>query len=155
MWSRRLRLLALQPVVATACAFLTLLRCNYAMRYTIEKVVTGDGEIIRYYGNARTRWATILQECRGVPSTILARQLTSEQPWFEHHCGGRRIGQEIMVVCGITQFYNTSHGFDHDLSRALWVYRAFMKSYCSVEVKAIARDVASTYGLEDEDDSSL
>lgn len=125
------------------------------MQHTIEKIIAGDLAIMGYYRLAKEHWASVFQAYRGVTSTVLSKRLDAEQRWFEHNCGGRWIGQEIMVVSGIGQFYSTSFGFDHDLSRAIWLYEAILQSYCSVEVKSVARDVAAMYGLVEAADDDL
>ena len=56
----------------------------------------------------------------------------------------------IMVISGITQFYTTSCGFGDDKEKAQQVYKAFMMSYCSIEVKGVAEDVAKSYNLNEE-----
>ncbi len=69
--------------------------------------------------------------------------------WFETNCGGRYVGQEIMVISGIARFYSTMLGFEanDDLDTARKIYRAIQKSYCSMEVKGHADTVAKSYGL--------
>lgn len=120
------------------------------MHYTIEHLLAGDDGICQYYANARSHWEMLLQEHARANSDELAKVLTKEQFWFEEHCGSRWIGQEIMVVTGIAQFYTTTTGFGDNKSKAMLVYEAFMKSYCSLEVKGLAEDVARSYYLEEE-----
>lgn len=120
------------------------------MHYTIEHLIDGDQEVITYFKNAKDHWLKILSENSGSNSDELAKVLSSEQFWFEENCGSRWVGQEIMVVTGISQFYSTARGFDDNREKAQLVYEAFMKSYCSIEVKGAAEDVAKSYYLIEE-----
>lgn len=120
------------------------------MNYTIEHLIDGDENVLIFYKNAKERWDKILSENVDCSSDELAKVLSSEQFWFEQNCGSRWVGQEIMVITGIAQFYTTARGFDYNRDKALLVYEAFMKSYCSIEVKGAAEDVAKNYYLIEE-----
>ena len=119
------------------------------MHYTIELLIQGNKHVFDYYENAKRKWQEIMSDNPLADSDELSKILTYSQFWFEHNCGSRWIGQEIMVVTGISQFYTTDCGFDENQNRAkaLLVYEAFMKSYCSLEVKGVAEDVAKSYHL--------
>lgn len=121
------------------------------MHYTTELLVQGDRDVLLYYSNALSRWRDKLPEYAEMSLEQLAKELTIEQFWFEENCGSRWVGQEIMVVTGITQFYTTERGFDKDEQLALKIYRAFMQSFCSLEVKGVAEDIAKSYWLIDGD----
>ena len=118
------------------------------MHYTTELLIQGNKEILEYYKSAINRWNLLLQDHDRITSEELARTLSIEQHWFEMNCGSRWVGQEIMVVTGIARDFTTKRGFK-DKALALKVYRAFMQSYCSVEVKGIAEDVAKSYYLDE------
>jgi hypothetical protein len=115
------------------------------MHYTTELLIEGNDDILTYYKNALDRWKKILFNNQNANSEELAKILTNEQSWFESNCGSRWVGQEIMVVTGICQFYTTALGFDKNEKKAKLIYDAFMKSYCSLEVKGMAEDVARRY----------
>lgn len=117
------------------------------MHYTIELLMKGDLHIVDYYARAKEMWAGILASPEASDVDALASRLSSEQLLFESECGGRWIGQEIMVVVGITQFYSTEIGFEGSEETALRVYNAFRASYCSLEVKGHADAVAESYDL--------
>ena len=118
------------------------------MHYTIELLLKEDPYIIQYYHNAKKKWNEILKKNLDIDLDCLANILSSEQIWFEQNCGGRWIGQEIMVIVGITQFYSTKCGFEgENLDNAKAVYNAFSKSFCSLEVKAWADEIAANYDL--------
>lgn len=117
------------------------------MHYTIEALCRSNADILEWYDRARGRWDEIFQEVDPLDVKTLAERLTHEQRWFETHCGGRRVGQEIMVVTGIARFYSTLSGFDDSGAKAKSVADAFAGSYCSMEVKSHARAVARSYDL--------
>jgi hypothetical protein len=117
------------------------------MHYTIELLIQGNQEVIGYYDKAKSKWIDILSTIDLNKIEEFSNNLTILQLWFEHNCGGRWIGQEIMVISGICQFYNTQSGFGESKNRAINIYKAFMKSYCSIEVKGIAEEVAKSYYL--------
>lgn len=121
------------------------------MHYTTELLIQGDQNVLVYYSAALDRWERILAKYESKSSEELAKELSSEQFWFEQNCGSRWVGQEIMVITGITQFYTTEHGFDKNRDLAIKVYRAFMQSYCSLEVKGVAEDIAKRYYLDEVD----
>ena len=120
------------------------------MHYTTELLIQGDKDVLVYYSNALGRWREKLPKYLEMSLEELAKELTIEQSWFEENCGSRWVGQEIMVVTGISQFYTTECGFDHHEHLALKIYHAFMQSYCSLEVKGVAEDIAKSYWLIDE-----
>lgn len=118
------------------------------MNYTIEMLITGDKAVVEYYKKAKQKWAEIIKDNPTFNPEKFAKELSHHQLWFEHNCGGRWEGQEIMVVVGIGQFYTTMSGFEgENLKRALAVYDGFRRSFCSIEVKGCAEDVAANYSL--------
>lgn len=126
------------------------------MHYTLQKLIKGDEEIVNYYQQAKSIWNEIKEkiDCSKNENVLrLANELSNRQIIdFEHKCGGRDVGQEIMAWYGIAQFYTVEDGFGNDYERlqsAKNVYEAFQKSYCSLEVKGYARDVANSYSLEE------
>jgi hypothetical protein len=117
------------------------------MQYTVERLVHGDEQLIEYYREAVKRWGEIWSRPESRDLVRLATSLSDEQFWFEQNCGGRWIGQEIMVVSGFGSLYTTAAGFDQNAERARRLYNAFQRGYCSIEIKAIAREVATSYGV--------
>jgi hypothetical protein len=120
------------------------------MHYTVEHLVSGDENIVVYYRRAVEHWKEIWQRPEAKELACLASLLSSEQLWFEHNCGTRWVGQEIMVVSGIGMLYTTREGFGRNARKARMLYDAFQQSYCSIEVKGISRDVAVSYNLLEE-----
>ena len=124
------------------------------MNYTVELLIGGDKHVLAYYKNALQRWNEILKLELSLQIDSLAKHLTKEQSWFEEHCGGSGIGQEIMAIVGIAQFYSTGKGFS-DRNRARTIYKALRRSYCSLDVKTHARRVAQDYRLLESEDVSV
>lgn len=122
------------------------------MHYTLEEVVKGNSGIVRYYSTAQRQWQQILHETEPLTVANLAKRLSTDQLWFERNCGGRELGQEVMVVSGIAQFYSTADGFGENYDTALLVTKAFSSSFCSVEVKSHARHVAQSYDVVGDDE---
>jgi hypothetical protein len=129
------------------------------MHFSIEKLIQQNNDILAWYKNAQDLWDDIKKQYDLSDETKimdLADTLHLKQHTFEHSCGGRSVGQEIMVIVGIAQFYTTQFGFDvgydaeydNRFEKALNVYKAFKRSNCSMEVKFHADDVARSYGLE-------
>ncbi len=119
------------------------------MKLTIEALVNDDHHITEFYNRARGHWEQILHESAPVDITSLAKHLSFEQTWFEQHCGGQWLGQEIMVMVGIAQFYSSDDGFAERRGTALAVAKALRESGCSVEVKQLAENIANGYYLFD------
>jgi hypothetical protein len=118
------------------------------MHYTFEFLVKGDSDVLAYYKNAVHRWNEIWQRPQAKDLTSMAHLLSNEQSWFEQNCGGRWVGQEIMIVSGFAMLYSPKIGFE-DESQARFLYDAFQSSMCSVEVKFGAERVAESYDLID------
>jgi hypothetical protein len=117
------------------------------MHYSMEMLVRGEDQVMKFYRDAADRWRVIWGRPESRTLASFARLLQSEQLWFEQNCGGRWDGQEIMVVSGLVGLYSTQVGFEDNLPRARLLYDAFQSSYCSVEVKSIAEEVARSYDL--------
>lgn len=122
------------------------------MHYTAELLLTGDTAVVGYYRAARRIWEELLANEEAKDVATLASRLGSVQSRFERECGGRWVGQEVMAVSGIAQFYTTAEGFGDRLKDARRVYDALRASYCSMEVKFHADAVAASYHLMEEAD---
>ena len=132
------------------------------MHFTIEQLIHNNSDILEWYKRAKEIWNEIFKKFDPAKSEnidLLAKELFNKQLQFEHECGGRWIGQEIMVISGIAQFYSTDTGFDvrydqeydYRLEKARNLYQAFQLSYCSIEVKGHARNIAESYDLEEDE----
>ncbi len=117
--------------------------------YTLETLINGNAKIVDYYSNAKKIWIEIRRSPSFNNIETLAQELTNRQLQFEHQCGGRWIGQEIMTIVGIGQFYRSETGFDATLEDVVKVQNAFAQSYCSLEVKWHAEKTAKVFGLNE------
>lgn len=120
--------------------------------YTLETLINGNAEIVDHYNNARQLWLGIRESIAFENVEILAQELTNRQYQFENQCGGRWIGQEIMAIVGIGQFYSFEVGFDATLEDAVKVKNAFAQSYCSLEVKWHAEKAVKIFGLNENEE---
>jgi hypothetical protein len=112
------------------------------MREILECLLQGNLNIPRELENAEAYWVGFFDR----PDTEWSKALTDDQiTYFEHRCGGRSRGQEVMGYSGFGHLYDTRRGFGENLKRAQKLARAFEKSMCSLEVKAYARDAANFY----------
>ncbi|MHB8385261.1 hypothetical protein [Metallibacterium sp.] len=118
------------------------------MHTTIEKLMHGDVSIVSYFVAAKERWTKILKDAHGATVQTLAKRLTDEQMWFEHHCGGRWDGQEVMAWTAFASLYTTQAGFGDNADAARKLARAFDASMCSIEVKGLAKRAAKSYGVD-------
>jgi ABC-type molybdenum transport system ATPase subunit/photorepair protein PhrA len=116
------------------------------MHSNIEKLMKNQEPVGEYFAQAAARWKDILSDISTISVQDLARKLTTEQMWFEHHCGGRWDGQEVMVWTGFASIYNTQTGYDDESkAAAAKLLEAFGASMCSVEVKGGAKEAAKSY----------
>jgi hypothetical protein len=117
------------------------------MHYSLEMLVHGNPNIVGFYQAAAKRWEEIWSRPESRELKSFANLLDREQDWFEKNCGGRWVGQEVMVVSGMAGLYSTKAGFRANLARARLLYDAFMSSSCRVEVKIIAEQMARSYDI--------
>ena len=114
------------------------------MHYTIEALVTGK-DAATWYHDAVLHWQKVLSGIDTTDAKVIAGLAGSEQMWFEKNCGGRYIGQEVMVVSGIGQYCCTSDGFDDRLEQAKAMYNGLRISMCSGEIHHHADEMAKSY----------
>ena len=116
--------------------------------YTCIELIEGKLDISRHYTNACKIWKQIKEGYNFRESIALAEELNKRQSQFEQECGGKWLGQEIMVIVGIGQFWNHHIGFDATLKDVLKVKEAFHLSNCSVEVKGHVEKVCAIFYLK-------
>lgn len=116
------------------------------MHDTIERLINGDKSVVDNFVEAKARWSRILVNVRTEDVKDLAARITTEQSWFERHCGGRWPGQEVMVWAAFASLYTTAGGFEENAESAKKLAKAFAASMCSLEVKSGARAAAESYG---------
>lgn len=127
-------------------------------KQTLEKLIQGDKSIIEAYQKVKSRWSEILKDFDWYsPNSIekMAQLVTMHQISIEHLVGERWLGQEIMVTVGIGQFYSSDMGFDDNYASAMVVYKGFLSSMCSLEVKYHAETMGKFYGLNQSNETSV
>ncbi len=124
------------------------------MRDTIERLLNGDTSVVADFQRAKEKWSELFDAKPDAPVAEWAAWLSAKQiPFFEHRCGGRWPGQEIMTWSGFATLYDKGTGFtDENRARARKLAKAFAGSSCSVEVKGGAINAAQFYHLDDEDE---
>jgi hypothetical protein len=116
---------------------------------TVLSLLNENNEVVTYYQNAKELWAEIWRDSRSLNVEGLAELLSEKQLTFEHRCGGRHLGQEIMAWSGFGLLYDVYAGFEgENREKALMLKEAFEKSYCSIEVIARAKEAAKAFYLD-------
>ena len=105
----------------------------------IDELINGNDKTAEYYQNAKSLWSEI-----DISDINFKKSIHRKQPNFERLCGGRSLGQEIMVCYGIMQYMQSN---PQDIVSAKTVSDALINSNCSNEVKQKARDIANQYSL--------
>lgn len=127
-------------------------------RQTLEKLINGDADIVGAYKRVKRKWDEILKDFNWDAENaieVMAQLVTQYQIPIEHIAGERWLGQEIMVIVGIGQFYSSELGLEANIKEAKIVYNGFLTSMCSLEVKYHAENVGNIYGINEysDDDS--
>lgn len=120
---------------------------------SLEQLIIGNKRITEYYNNATELWNEIRDSEWFDSVERLAEKLSISQLDFEHQCGGRYLGREIMTIVGIGQFYSSELGFDVTFEEAIKVKDAFAQSYCSLEVKWHAERTSKIFRLTESRES--
>lgn len=121
------------------------------MHETLEKLLNGDAQIVHYYETAKRKWDEFFKAHQNASTAEWAQWLTDKQiVFFEHQCGGRTPGQEVMAWSGYGALYDTHVGFEDNLPQARKLAAAFAQSMCSLEVKGQAARAAASFGLDEE-----
>ncbi len=124
-------------------------------RQTLEKLINGDPEIVDAYKRVKDKWDEILKDFDWEAENVIERMAKLVTKWqipIEHIAGERWLGQEIMVIVGIGQFYSSEIGFDTHIKEVKTVYNGFLTSMCSLEVKYHAETIGALYGVNDYDE---
>jgi len=117
-------------------------------RQTLEKLIHGDENIVAAYSRIKEKWDEILGGFNWEADDAIekmAELVSFYQIPMEHIVGERWLGQEIMVIVGIGQFYNSEIGFDASSRQVNIVYKGFLTSMCSLEVKYHAETIGELY----------
>ena len=114
-------------------------------------LLKGNVQVVQYYQIAKQKWDVFFKTHQDQPMSVWATWLTDEQiSFFEHQCGGRSLGQEVMAWSGFGALYSTRVGFEDNLALAKKLATAFANSSCSVEVKGQAARAAVSFHLDEE-----
>lgn len=62
------------------------------MYYTQKELMIKNSKVVKYYQNAKEIWKEI-----DIDDVNFSKVLTEKQSEFEHNCGDRGLGQEIMA----------------------------------------------------------
>lgn len=119
---------------------------------TIEKLIKNERDILDSYQKVKAEWDTLLSDFNwGSDEAVneLSRELPSFQLKIEQIVGDRWLGQEVMVVVGIGQFYSTKLGFHGKEDKVKITYDAILSSMCSVEVHGYARSIGRMYHVDE------
>ena len=104
----------------------------------IKKVLSGNDEMASYYQQAKLLWDKIdISDDEKLMKVLKDKQLD-----FEHACGGRDMGQKIMVCYGIMQFLK---GDNINRESAKKVAHAF-RNNCN-EIKVLVKEISHKYNL--------
>ncbi|ENO0728342.1 hypothetical protein ACA506_004468 [Vibrio parahaemolyticus] len=119
------------------------------MSATFYLLKHGDARVLEAYRIANAIWDEIFVNYQG-DLRYLADALSSKQLQFEWSLKelglNRWNAQEIMVFSGLSYYLDRDD--DAYRSLAVSVAEAFEMSYCSIEVKSLAKRVAAMFYLE-------
>lgn len=111
---------------------------------TFELLKKGDKKVLDIYKDANKMWVEIFSKDWDVTdlSDTLGRVQTSFEYNLEKYGLNRWEGQEVFVISGLTYFDNE---FDSNDNKAHKVSQAFEMSWCSIEVKSLAKRLSKAF----------
>ena len=120
------------------------------MSRTFDLLGRGDGRVLDAYSDANRLWGEILFDMDNqLFSPSLAQKLGDNQLRFERllrkHDFDRWEAQEVMVFSGLS-FYLSDETAEGRYKANL-ISEAFEMSYCSIEVKSLAKKVSALFYL--------
>lgn len=119
------------------------------MSITFKLLKRNDPVIMDLYSKAYNLWREILNGYEG-DSTKLAKDLGNKQLQFERiiqesNKYDRWDGQEIMVFSGLSFYLDQESEENERLAQS--ISEAFEMSYCSLEVKGLAKRISKLFYL--------
>lgn len=114
------------------------------MHYTLQALLQGE-PVAEWYQAAKEHWEQALSKIDATDPKAVARVAGDEQFWFENNCGGRFIGQEVMVVAAIAHYHSSEDGFGDRMDKAEAMYRGLIISGCSSEIRWHAEGMLGIY----------
>lgn len=115
-------------------------------RGTLCRIAEGR-DIQPHYRGALEIWDEVLGDKDPLTESKVESASVSQMR-FERECGGRFIGQEIMVISGVLYFYDEDAGFNGDRPLAEALLRNLYHSKMSTKVKFHVEDVAELFNLD-------
>ncbi|GAB6253514.1 hypothetical protein BCSAG_48320 [Bacillus cereus] len=110
---------------------------------TTLALLENNENILGYYQEAKRVWEKIWADPKSETVEGLAEELSFHQiSSFEQHCGGRWLGQEVMVHSGFMLLYDEGAGFDGNEEKVTRLKEAFQKAHLSGEVHSRAERLA-------------
>lgn len=111
---------------------------------TFELLNKGDKKVLDIYREAHEMWVDIFSKDWDVKdlSDTLGSVQTSFEYRLEKYGLNRWEGQEVFVISGLTYFDNQ---FDSIDNKAYKVSQAFEMSWCSIEVKSLAKRLSKAF----------
>ena len=129
------------------------------MQDIVDKLIKGDHSIVDNFVAVKQKWDEVLKDFNWDASDTLDKMVkivSTQQIPFEDIVGDTWLGQEIMVLVGIGQFYSVVNGFyDRNTMIVKLIRDAVFKSSYSTEVKSLANELFEFYSIaaaESEDD---
>ncbi|OIN05953.1 hypothetical protein BFS86_20015 [Shewanella algae] len=118
------------------------------MSFTFKLLKNNDPEILDFYKKANDLWTEILSGYDG-DSSKLAKVLSIKQTAFEWLVQDtdkydRWDGQEIMVFSGLS-YYLDNEEDENNRWLAKSIAEAFELSFCSIEVKGLAKRASNLF----------
>lgn len=119
-----------------------------------DRLTKGDDSILKYFKHIKIKWDEILKEFKWEsPKAVenMRSLISSHQYVFEELAYNDWLGQQIMVIVGINQYYSIYEGFtDANERKVRIILEAIESSSCSREVKQIANEISTLYYIEKE-----
>ena len=123
----------------------------------IKALLHKDELVAECFEAAREFWVKFLEGKENFDQEQFAKALSHAQWSFEQNAfgGNRRLGKRAMPYTLLGLLYDSESGFEDDRLLAANVAKGFLRSSCSLEVKAAARAAIDLFGLENVDDEMV
>lgn len=120
----------------------------------LDRLTKGDDSILKHFKLIKLKWDEILKDFQwDSPKAVENMRLlvSFHQYDFEDLAHDNWLGQRIMVIVGINQYYSINEGFTEVNERKVRIIlEAIESSSCSSEVKQIASEISTLYYIEQE-----
>ncbi|PEF30379.1 hypothetical protein CON39_11960 [Bacillus thuringiensis] len=109
---------------------------------TVTALLDGKEGILACYQEAKQIWEKIWADPKSETVEGLSDLIFFHQSTFEHSCGGRYLGQEVMVLSSFMMFYDIGAGFEGNEEKVERLKEAFNKAHVSFEIESMAQKFA-------------